>query len=228
MKYSRVDLSKLLYKDYILLIAEELNRNGFKCNGKKYEVSTTVDGNFVSRFSIGFVLSIKDKKAIDYLKEIGLLNNGRCPLTGLMISHATKISFTSECNSSISFDVSSAWQDEYNAKKNKGCVISPVIIIVGIILGFVNGFDIYANYTIGFGILLAILVVMYGGIRFGNSLNRANLSNKLGINFITLSYILKMESSMNRMSVTDAFFNHNIPFADYFAYMKWRNNVFFD
>lgn len=225
MKYSRVDLSKLLYKDYILLIAEELNRNGFKCDGKKYEVGTNIDGDFVSNFSVGFVLSIKDKAAIEFLKDIGLLNNGRCPLTGLMISPTTKISFTSEENSSISYDVSSAWQDDY---KNWGCIVSPVIIVAGIILGIVYGFNTYVNYTIVFGILLAILVVMYGGIRFGNSLNRANLSNKLGINFITLSYILKMESSMNRMSVTDAFFNHNIPFADYFAYMKWRNNVFFD
>ena len=30
MKYTRNDLDNLMYKDYILLIARELNQNGFK------------------------------------------------------------------------------------------------------------------------------------------------------------------------------------------------------
>lgn len=221
MKYSSVDLSNLLYKDYVLLIADELNRNGFKCDGKKYEVGTNIDGDFVSNFSVGFVLSIKDKAAIEFLKDIGLLNNGRCPLTGLMISPTTKISFTSEENSSISYDVSSAWQD--GSKKNRGCIVSPIVIFVGIILGIVNGFNMYVNYVIIFGILLAVLAVMYGSIRFGNSLNRSNLSNKLGINAVTLYYLLKMEEAGKGMSLVDAFWEYNISFADYLAYMSWRN-----
>ena len=55
MKYSREYLEGLMYKDYILLMAEELNGNGFTDNGKKYEVSTDVNGNFVSDFFRGFV-----------------------------------------------------------------------------------------------------------------------------------------------------------------------------
>lgn len=51
MKYSREDIELLMYKDYILLMAEELNNNGFTDNGKRYEVGTNVNGNFVSDFS---------------------------------------------------------------------------------------------------------------------------------------------------------------------------------
>ena len=96
MMYSKEDLNNLTYKDYILLMAEELNNNGFTDNGKKYEVSTDVNGNFVSDFFRAFVLSMEDKGAVDFLKGIGLLNNGRCPLTGLMYSQSSKTSYTSE------------------------------------------------------------------------------------------------------------------------------------
>ena len=158
-----------MYKDYILLMAEELNNNGFTDNGKKYEVGTDVNGNFVSDFFRGFVLSLKDKKATDFLKEIGLLNNGRCPLTGLMISAANKSTFTSKYNPSITYGISSKWQEYTKVKRNWGCFISPVIIVVGIILGIANGFNVYAYSTIGFGILIAILSGMYGGANFGNN-----------------------------------------------------------
>lgn len=68
MKYSKEYIERIMYKDYILLMAEELTTNGFTDNGKKYEVCTDVNGNFVSDFFRGFVLSMKDKKAVDYLK----------------------------------------------------------------------------------------------------------------------------------------------------------------
>lgn len=70
MKYTRNDLDNLIYKDYILLIARELNQNSFKNDqGREYEVGTNVHGDFVSDFSRGFVLSIKDPKAIEFLSE---------------------------------------------------------------------------------------------------------------------------------------------------------------
>ena len=222
MKYSREQLEKLMYKDYILLMAEELNSHGFTDNGKKYEVGTDVYGGFVSDFSRGFILSMKDCKAINYLKEIGLLNNGRCPLTGLMLSSATKTTFTSEYNSSITYDISSTWLECTKVKRNWGCFISPVIIVAGIILGFISSFNVYAYSTICFGTLIAILSGMYGGANFGNNWNKLCLSNEIGINTVTLFHILKMEESGEGMNYLNAS-KHDIPSADFDAYMKWRN-----
>ena len=112
MKYTRNDLDNLMYKDYILLIARELNQNSFKNDqGREYEVGTNVHGDFVSDFSRGFVLSIKDPKAIEFLKRVGLLNNGRCPLTGLMLSPATTMTYTSEYGSNIQYDINKKWLD---------------------------------------------------------------------------------------------------------------------
>lgn len=222
MKYSREYIEGLMYKDYILLMAEELNNNGFTDNEKKYEVGTDVNGNFVSDFFRGFVLSMKDKKAVNYLKEIGLLNNGRCPLTGLMISSASKTTFTSEYNSSITYDINSMWLEYTKVKRNWGCFIAPVIIVAGIILGIVNGFNVYAYSTIGFGILIVILSGMYGGANFGNNWNKLCLSNEIGINTVTLFYILKMEESGEGMNYLNAS-KYDIPSADFYAYLKWRN-----
>lgn len=222
MKYSREYIEGLMYKDYILLMAEELNNNGFTDNGKRYEVGTNFYGNFVSDFFRGFVLSLKDQKATDFLKGIGLLNNGRCPLTGLIISPASKTTFTSEYNSSITYDISSMWLEYTKVKRNWGCFIVPVIIVAGILLGIVNGFNVYAYSTISFGILIAVLSGMYGGVNFGNNWNKLCLSNEIEINTVTLFSILKMEESGEEMNYLNAS-KHDIPSADFDAYMKWRD-----
>ena len=225
MKYSKEDINNLMYKDYILLMAEELNNNGFTdTNGNRYEVSTNVDGDFVSDFSIGFVLSMKEKKAIDFLKEIGLLNNGRCPLTGLMLSPSTKTTYTSEYDSNITYDISSMWLEYTKGKRNWGCFISTPIIIVGIVWGIIKGFNIIAYITMGVGVLLAILSGMYGMSDFGNNWNRRCLANEMGINTMTLYFILKIENSKDGMcsKMTE---KYGIPSADFAAYQKWVNNV---
>lgn len=192
MKYSEEQLSELKYKDYILLMAKELNDNGYTDdNGKPYSVSTNVHGDFVSDFSIGFVLSLKDPKAVDFLKEIGLLNNGRCPLTGLLISNGCRRIYTSENSKSITFEINTAWDEANKVKRNWGCLLSPIIIIIGIVLGCMNNFDSNVWWIIGGGISLFVLSGLYGGANFGNNLNKSNLANSIGVNSITVQYILK-------------------------------------
>lgn len=56
MKYSKEYLNNLIYKDYILLMAEVLNNNGFTDKDRKYEVSTDCKGNFVSIFFSALML----------------------------------------------------------------------------------------------------------------------------------------------------------------------------
>lgn len=219
MKYSRNDLNHLLYKDYILLIAEELNKNGFTDeNGKRYEVET-VSGNFVSNFSVNFILSIKDKEAIEFLKGIGLLNNGRCPLTGLMLNDKTKTLYSSEHDSNINYEISTALDKYINMRRNWGCLISFFIIIIGIVIVIINGF----NYVIaGIAILLAILTGRYGAVNYSNNTNISLAANELGINIITLHYILKVEELEEKedIPIPVLMVRYGIPFADY---MRWSN-----
>lgn len=225
MKYSRDDIDNLTYKDYILLIAEELNSNGFKDdNGDEYKVSTNVHGDFVSDFSRAFILSMKDPKAIDFLKQVGLLNNGRCPLTGLMLSPATKMTYTSEYSSSIQYDINKKWLDYTKEKKNWGCFVSLAVLVIAIIAGIINKFDTTIYIIMGAAALGLILSVMYGMSNFGNNWNKSNLSNEIGINTVTLNYLAKI---WNDNSNKDVFRNkaiaNEIPKADMLAFENWVN-----
>ncbi|MBR2777335.1 MAG: hypothetical protein IKD75_09580 [Prevotella sp.] len=221
MKYSKENLNNLTYKDYILLMAEELNNNGFTDKGKKYEVSTDINGNFVSDFFRGFVLSLEDKGAVDFLKEIGLLNNGRCPLTGLMYSQLSQTSYTSEHNPAINYEINRKWFEYTKEKRNWGCFVPIPIIIVGIVIGIINGFNTIAFVTMGLGVLIAILVGMYGGAKFGNNLDRLFFSNELGINTLTLIGILEIEESGKGHS-PDIVQKYEIPSADLERFLRWK------
>lgn len=219
MKYTRENLSKLSYKDYILAIEKELNAHGFTQEGKPYEVSTNVYGGFVSDFSRGFFLSIKDEKAINYLKDIGLLNNGRCPLTGLMISNSAKTLYTSEDNSNIKFEINNLWIEYNKVKRNWGCFIGIFIIVISIIVLFCDGFDSPFYYTLGTGVALIVLSSMYGGAKFGNNWNMTCLSDKLCTNTITLYEIIKMgeKEGLSANSIN----KYNIAEGDFEQYQKW-------
>ena len=215
-------MNLLSYKNYLLSMAEELNNNGFMDNGKKYEVKTNINGEYDSSFYISFIMSIKDKKAIDFLKEIGLLNNGRCPLTGLMISSSTKVTFTSKHNSSITFDINSTWYEFTRMRGKWGCLVSPAIIIVGIIFGIVGGFDVYAFCLIGLGLLLTIIFGIYVSAIGGDYLNNRSLSNAIELNPVTLFKILKMERSGEKMDIINAS-KHDIPKTDFTTFIEWRD-----
>lgn len=225
MQYSRNDLDNLLYKDYILLIAKELNENGFRdAQGKEHEVSTNVHGDFVSDFSRGFVLSINDPKAIEFLKQVGLLNNGRCPLTGLMLSPATTMTYTSEYGSNIQYDINKKWLDYTKEKKNWGCFISLAVLVIAIIVGIINEFNTTIYIFLGAAALSLILSVLYGMSIFGNNWNKLNLSNEIGINTVTLNYMVKF---WNDNSDKDIFrkkaIANEIPQADLQAFEDWVN-----
>lgn len=225
MKYTRNDLDNLMYKDYILLIARELNQNGFKNDqGREYEVGTIVHGDFVSDFSRGFFLSIKDPKAIEFLKRVGLLNNGRCPLTGLMLSPATTMTYTSEYGSNIQYDINKKWLDYTKEKKNWGCFISLAVLIIAIIVGIINGFDTLVYVIGGVAILALIVSVMYGMSIFGNNWNKLNLSNEIGINTVTLNYMAKIWNDNTDKGVfRQKAIANEIPVADMNAFENWVN-----
>lgn len=78
MAYTSKQICSIPFYDYVNLMVIELNENGFRVMGREetdnYKFPTNPDN---------FVLSIKDDKAISFLVNNGLLNNGRCPISGL-------------------------------------------------------------------------------------------------------------------------------------------------
>lgn len=219
MKYSREDLCELSYKNYILAMEKELNAEGYRNDGKPYEVSTNVNGDFVSDFSRAFVLNIKDMKAMQYLKDIGLIDNGRCPLTGLMITDSTRAIYTSECNSNIKYEINKEWIEYNKVKRNWGCFVGLFICVASIFVLFSEGLGSAFYYTLGTGVALVVLFSMYGGTKFGNNWNKICLSNQLCINTITLHEIMKIEDNegLSSKSIKE----HNIPSGDITLYQRW-------
>ena len=83
MKYSKDYINSLSFRDYIKLMADELNANGFKENGK-YEYNSFYDDSAMRRlFMMG---PVNDPKAMSFLKMQGLIENGRCPSCGAPMS----------------------------------------------------------------------------------------------------------------------------------------------
>lgn len=83
MKYTSEYINNLSFKDYIKLMADELNSNGFKENGE-YEYDTFEDDPSMRKlFMMG---PVNDPKAMSFLKSQGLLENGRCPSCGAPMS----------------------------------------------------------------------------------------------------------------------------------------------
>ncbi len=105
MRYSKSDLMSLSYADWMETIAKELNQAGFQTKILKFSTAEPhwVNGPYEVHDPDTFFDTINSSKAINYLKEIGLLDNGRCPMCGDGISHPGR--FTDGYNSSISYQI---------------------------------------------------------------------------------------------------------------------------
>jgi hypothetical protein len=101
-KFSPQELDILGLEGYLTLIASELNKAGFrehhKFNGQVEEYSYTPD-DFMLDGAI-----INDISALNYLKEIGVLNNGKCPRCGKSIPN-NNYTFTNYKNLNASYAI---------------------------------------------------------------------------------------------------------------------------
>ena len=86
MKYSRVEVNRMSWQEWNRTMAEELNQKGFKAkewNGELHKWTKTgkykPDDDDPKLFVLG---TIEDAGAITYLRDLGLLSNGRCPMCG--------------------------------------------------------------------------------------------------------------------------------------------------
>lgn len=127
MKYTSEQINAMSWREWTETMAKELNDAGFQYKGI---------GNKLEPYSVGkeeddpkmFLLgSVENPEEITYLKNIGLLNNGRCPMCGNKII-GTSGKFTSGYDSNYNFQVC---QNCVNKRKrvsinssNQGCIIA--------------------------------------------------------------------------------------------------------
>lgn len=110
MKYSSEELNAMSYLEWMETIANELNEAGFR--GPGYSEVKKRFVNHISPYKVRdvdyfFMGSINDSEAMDYLKSIGLVNNGRCPMCGDPIK-GTPSRFTSGMNADLNFHICSS------------------------------------------------------------------------------------------------------------------------
>lgn len=77
MRYSRDQVKAMTQYEYESTTCKELNDAGFRqeFNGRQLEYGP-------SEFTFGGAI-IFDTDAVDYLKRVGLLDNGKCPMCSL-------------------------------------------------------------------------------------------------------------------------------------------------
>lgn len=140
--YSAEEVNSMSYREWMETIAKELNAAGFK--GKGY---SSVERGWIkieAPYEVGevkyfFMGSINDANAMNYLKSIGLVNNGRCPMCGSPIK-GTPSQFTSGMNPNLNFYICNSCRKEGQRisvyhNRNSCCLGFFIFVIVGIVLG---------------------------------------------------------------------------------------------
>ena len=126
MKYTAEQVNSMPYLEWMQTIAKELNDAGFLTKGMggarvPYQVYEQDPRYF-------FLGSINDSDAMDYLKELGLVNNGRCPMCGAEIK-GEPWRFTDGYNSSLNFHICKRCAKEggamsVNPANHTGCLVA--------------------------------------------------------------------------------------------------------
>lgn len=199
MKYTEEEISNIRFKEYIELIVKELNDNGFsRSNGNPYELGKDIMGGWLWRSYSVFMTTINDKKAIDFLKAEGLIDNGRCPLTGLNIRN-DEYTFVSDHNSNIKFQASAEWKKLTGSSYNYGCIIALIALLLVIISLFIWGFS--TNLLIAGGCVVAYLIfnVFRNMSKMGIELNYQNAARDIGITPIAVKTCIRFQKEMDIM-----------------------------
>ncbi len=107
MKYTSEQINRMSWQEWNEIMARELNENGYKAkeyNSAEHRWTKTgmyKAGNDPKLFVLG---KIEDSDAISFLKNVGLLNNGRCPMCGGPI-HGNPGRFTSGYDYNYHFQI---------------------------------------------------------------------------------------------------------------------------
>ena len=135
MKFSTREINSMSYQEWMETITKELNEAGFKGEGYNAAAGRFIKNvapykvNDVSTFFMG---SINDASAMDYLKSIELVNNGRCPMCGAVIK-GTPSRFSDGMNPNLNFQICLSCRKEgqrisINPANNSGCILAFVVL----------------------------------------------------------------------------------------------------
>ena len=140
MKYSAEKVNNMSYSDWMETIAKELNAAGFMAEGyseEHHRFMKNIAPYIVRDVRYFFMGAINDAKAMDYLKFIGLVNNGRCPICGNSIK-GTPSMFTSGLNPDLCFHICARCRRDgqsisMNPASHSGCILVLLLMPLQII-----------------------------------------------------------------------------------------------
>lgn len=135
MKYSNSDLKKFTYIEWMEIVAKELNSAHILNSTLRY-----VDGKMKwcdVPFEVSepetFFININSIKAINHLKDLGLINNGRCPWCGADI-YGAPYRFADSVFPSINYHICSRCSRTKGGllpdNKGVGCLLALPILLV--------------------------------------------------------------------------------------------------
>lgn len=129
MKFTREQVKAMTQNEYESAICKELNDAGFRqeYNGEQLEYDPDE-----STFGGAIVF---DPKAVDYLKQIGLLDNGKCPMCSVReddllykLQNQTSGAVYHVCKSCYK-----QYAQQERAKRGCGCCLGIIVIVILIV-----------------------------------------------------------------------------------------------
>ncbi len=123
MKYTAAEVNKMSYYEWMSTIASELNLAGFKADRRTLR-PYTVSEDGLWYFFMG---AINDPDAMNYLKRIGLVNNGRCPMCGREIK-GTPSQFTDNLHPGLDFYICTSCRKEGQRRNGQGCLLGVICL----------------------------------------------------------------------------------------------------
>jgi hypothetical protein len=134
MKYSAESIKSISFHELLSLICKELKDAGYKLKAKRNGIDEYQD--YEPYEDLIIVDVIRDVNALNYLKQIGLLDNGRCPECGRVMDN--KYTFTNGFNHNAFYHICKnchggeiKLQNQMSPRKNNsGCMLCILILIV--------------------------------------------------------------------------------------------------
>ena len=138
--YTTQQINDMSWQEWNEIMAEELNKAGYKSHAGTQWEGPYRAGDDPRIFILG---TVGEREKINYLKSIGLLNNGRCPMCGKPI-YGNPGRFTSGYDPDFHFQicqecVNIGKRTSLNpANSSRGCVVALLLFPMYIIKYFVG------------------------------------------------------------------------------------------
>lgn len=143
VRYTSEQVNAMSYREWMETIAKELNNAGYKGRGFN-EKTGRLEANCVP-YEVGdlrffFQGAINSAEHLNYLKSIGLINNGRCPLCGAQIK-GTVFTFTDGFHPDQTYHICKSCYKEgasssINPANRTGCLVALLLLPVTAIRSF--------------------------------------------------------------------------------------------